>query len=44
MHHPGHGIAAGPALIEQTRAYLRDFTEAVKSDDASTAQQLMLAK
>jgi len=42
--HPGHGKAAGLELIEQTRGYLRDFAEAVKSGDASTAQQRILAK
>jgi glyoxylase-like metal-dependent hydrolase (beta-lactamase superfamily II) len=42
--HPGHGKAAGLELIEQTRGYLRDFAEAVKSGDASTAEQRVLAK
>jgi glyoxylase-like metal-dependent hydrolase (beta-lactamase superfamily II) len=42
--HPGHGKAAGLELIEQTRAYLHDFADAVKSGDAKTAEQRMLAK
>lgn len=42
--HPGHGKAAGLELIGQTRAYLRDFTEAVESGDAKTAEQRMLIK
>ena len=42
--HPGHGKAAGLELVEQTRGYLRDFAEAVKSGDASTAQTRILAK
>ena len=42
--HPGHGKAAGLELIERTRGYLRDFTEAVRSGNANTAQQRILAK
>lgn len=42
--YPGHGSAAGLELIAQTRSYLRDFGEAVKSGDAKSAEQLMLAK
>lgn len=42
--HPGHGSAAGLELIAQTRSYLRDFAEAVKSGDAKSAEQRMLAK
>jgi glyoxylase-like metal-dependent hydrolase (beta-lactamase superfamily II) len=42
--HPGHGKAAGLELIGQTRAYLRDFAEAVKSGDAKTTEQRMLLK
>ena len=42
--HPGHGKAAGLKLIGQTRAYLQDFAEAVKSGDAKTAEQRMLLK
>lgn len=44
MIHSGHGRAGGVELIEQTRQYLRDFADAVKSDDAKTAEQRMLAK
>lgn len=42
--YPGHGSGAGLELIAQTRSYLRDFNEAVKSGDAKTAEQRMLAK
>jgi glyoxylase-like metal-dependent hydrolase (beta-lactamase superfamily II) len=42
--HPGHGEAAGLELIGQTRAYLHDFADAVKSGDAKTAEQRMLSK
>jgi glyoxylase-like metal-dependent hydrolase (beta-lactamase superfamily II) len=42
--YPGHGSAAGLELIAQTRAYLHDFADAVKSGDAKTAEQLILAK
>ena len=42
--YPGHGGAAGLELIGQTRNYLHDFAEAVKSADAKTAEQRMLAK
>ena len=42
--HPGHGKAAGLELIEQTRSYLHDFADAVKSGDAKTAEQRMLGK
>lgn len=42
--HPGHGKAAGLELIGQTRAYLHDFSDAVKSGDAKTAEQQMLTK
>jgi glyoxylase-like metal-dependent hydrolase (beta-lactamase superfamily II) len=41
---PGHGSPAGLELIEQTRAYLHDFAEAVKTGDAKTAEQRILAK
>jgi glyoxylase-like metal-dependent hydrolase (beta-lactamase superfamily II) len=42
--HPGHGEAAGLELIGQTRAYLQDFAEAVKTGDAMAAEQRLLAK
>jgi glyoxylase-like metal-dependent hydrolase (beta-lactamase superfamily II) len=42
--HPGHGKAAGLELIEQTRSYLHDFADAVKSGDAKTAERRMLGK
>ena len=42
--HPGHGSSAGLELIGQTRAYLRDFAEAVETGDAKIAEQQMLAK
>jgi glyoxylase-like metal-dependent hydrolase (beta-lactamase superfamily II) len=42
--HPGHGKAAGLELIEQTRSYLHDFADAVKSGDAKTAERHMLGK
>ena len=42
--YPGHGKAAGLELIGQTRAYLHDFAEAVRSGDAKTAEQRMLSK
>lgn len=42
--YPGHGSPAGLELIGQTRNYLRDFAEAVKSADAKGAEQQILAK
>jgi glyoxylase-like metal-dependent hydrolase (beta-lactamase superfamily II) len=42
--YPGHGAPGDLGLIEQTRVYLRDFAEAVKSGDAKTAEQRILAK
>ncbi len=44
MIHPGHGAAGDLTLIAQTRSYLRDFADAVKSADAKTAEQQMLDK
>jgi glyoxylase-like metal-dependent hydrolase (beta-lactamase superfamily II) len=41
--YPGHGAAADAALIPQTRAYLRDFAEAVRIGDARLAEERMLA-
>jgi len=42
--HPGHGGPSGPELIPETRAYLEDFAEAIKSGNAGTAEQRMLTK
>lgn len=42
--YPGHGSAAGLELISQTRAYLQDFTEALKTGDARAAVQRILAQ
>jgi glyoxylase-like metal-dependent hydrolase (beta-lactamase superfamily II) len=42
--YPGHGSAAGLELIARNRAYMHEFASAVKSGDASTAVQRMLAK
>jgi hypothetical protein len=40
--YPGHGKAAGLELIAQTRAYLHDFADAVRSEDAKNVEQTML--
>ena len=42
--HPGHGKAAGLELIGQTRAYLHDFADAIKTGDAKATEHDMLAK
>jgi len=42
--HPGHGTPAGLELIGQTRAYLQDFADAVRSGDAKNVEQTMLRK
>jgi glyoxylase-like metal-dependent hydrolase (beta-lactamase superfamily II) len=42
--HPGHGAPGGLSLISGTRAYLNDFSEAVKFADVKTAEQEMLRK
>ncbi len=42
--HPGHGTAGDLTLIAQTRSYLHDFADAVKSGDAKMAEQRILAK
>jgi glyoxylase-like metal-dependent hydrolase (beta-lactamase superfamily II) len=42
--HPGHGTAGDLTLIANTRTYLHDFAEAVKSGDAKVAEQRILAK
>jgi glyoxylase-like metal-dependent hydrolase (beta-lactamase superfamily II) len=41
---PGHGAAAGPDLIAQTRTYLNDFSQAVQAGDAKAVEQQFLAK
>ena len=42
--YPGHGKAAGPELIGQTRAYLHDFADAVRSGNAKHVEEAMLGK
>lgn len=42
--YPGHGSAGDLGLVEQTRAYLSDFAEAVQSGDANAAEQQLLTK
>jgi glyoxylase-like metal-dependent hydrolase (beta-lactamase superfamily II) len=42
--YPGHGAPGGLRLIAQTRAYLHDFADAVKTGNAKTAEERMLAK
>jgi glyoxylase-like metal-dependent hydrolase (beta-lactamase superfamily II) len=42
--YPGHGEAAGLELIAQSRSYLHDFADAIKSSNAKTAEQYMLNK
>ena len=42
--HPGHGKAAGLELIGQTRAYLHDFADALRSGNARNVEQIMLGK
>jgi tRNA A37 methylthiotransferase MiaB len=42
--HPGHGNAAGLELIGQTRAYLRDFADAVQIGDRNKVEEAMLRK
>lgn len=42
--YPGHGNAAGLELIGQTRAYLQDFVEAVRSGNAKNVEKAMLGK
>jgi glyoxylase-like metal-dependent hydrolase (beta-lactamase superfamily II) len=42
--HPGHGKPAGLELIDQTRAYLHDFADALKSGNARNVEQTMLGK
>jgi glyoxylase-like metal-dependent hydrolase (beta-lactamase superfamily II) len=42
--YPGHGAPADLTVISRTRTYLSDFANAVKSGDAKTAEQRILAK
>lgn len=42
--YPGHGQPGGQELMDQTRRYLRDFAEAIKTGDAKSAEQAILAK
>ena len=42
--YPGHGTAGGFELISETRTYLQDFAEALKTGNGRTAEQRMLAK
>lgn len=42
--YPGHGKAAGLELIAQTRAYLENFADAIRSGDANSAERLMTAR
>jgi glyoxylase-like metal-dependent hydrolase (beta-lactamase superfamily II) len=42
--HPGHGNAAGLELIAQTRAYLHDFAEAIKSGNPKAVEEQILAR
>ncbi len=42
--YPGHGAAGDLRLIAQTREYLHEFADAVKSGDANLAEQRILAK
>lgn len=40
--HPGHGEAAGLELIAQSRTYLHDFGDALRTGNAQAAAQYML--
>jgi glyoxylase-like metal-dependent hydrolase (beta-lactamase superfamily II) len=42
--YPGHGTPSDLRLIDQTRQYLRDFADAVKTGDPKKAEAQMLAK
>jgi glyoxylase-like metal-dependent hydrolase (beta-lactamase superfamily II) len=42
--YPGHGGAGGVELIEKTRAYLRDFENAIALGDPKRAEEYILAK
>lgn len=42
--YPGHGQAGGLSLIAATREYLTAFAQAVKSGDAQTARDAMIAR
>jgi hypothetical protein len=41
---PSHGTAGDLTLIAQTRSYLHDFVDAIKSGDAKAAERWILAK
>jgi glyoxylase-like metal-dependent hydrolase (beta-lactamase superfamily II) len=42
--HPGHGKAAGLEVIGQTRNYLLDFADALKTGNAKNVEQTMLGR
>jgi glyoxylase-like metal-dependent hydrolase (beta-lactamase superfamily II) len=42
MIYPGHGAGGDLTLIAHTRSYLRDFADAIKSEDAKSAERKML--
>ncbi len=42
--YPGHGDPGGAELIERTRQYLHDFSQAIALGDPARAQQQMLEK
>jgi hypothetical protein len=42
--HPGHGAASDLGLIAQTRAYLNEFSEAIKGGNGKAAEQQSLDK
>lgn len=42
--YPGHGKPAGLELIDQTRTYLQDFADAVRTGDRKAAEERMLEK
>jgi glyoxylase-like metal-dependent hydrolase (beta-lactamase superfamily II) len=42
--YPGHGAGGDLTLIAQTRSYLHDFADAVRSGDAKTTEQRILDK
>jgi glyoxylase-like metal-dependent hydrolase (beta-lactamase superfamily II)/ketosteroid isomerase-like protein len=42
--YPGHGLPGDLRLVADTRAYLRDFADAIGSGTAAAAEQQMLAR
>ncbi len=42
--YPGHGEPGDLSLISDTRAYLNNFSEAIQTADAKTAEQQMIVK